>query len=177
MLSNYSKRFWRRFHYLDSSFRNLFFVTIPFFIPGGMEGNAGNEGVKEPFGMLEHFRRSLPLSLSFPPPKMRSALKGTRAQHFCHYRVIFTGGRGHFSVKDGRMCASAYRRSLPWFYHRFSIPPSHPPPPLFKTYFFIYYSRDDLLLGRRSRDYIFQNATRYKAPPTAKEGKSRGELD
>lgn len=32
-----------------------------------MEGNAGNEGVKEPFGMLEHFRRSLPLSLSLSP--------------------------------------------------------------------------------------------------------------
>lgn len=76
--------------------RNLSFVTISFF--GTEEGNTENKGVKEPFGMLEHFR----------PPKMRLALKGTRAQHFCHYRVIFTGTEGLSNVKDGRMCASAY---------------------------------------------------------------------
>lgn len=63
------------------------------------------------------------------PPKMRSALKGTRAQHFCHYRVIFTGGRGLLSVKDGgRMCARQLNREVtaPWFCHRFSIAPPAP---------------------------------------------------
>lgn len=39
---------------LSRASRNLFFVTIPFF--GTEEGNTENKGVKEPFGMLKHFR-------------------------------------------------------------------------------------------------------------------------
>lgn len=63
------------------------------------------------------------------------------------------------------MCASAYRS------RDFTIVLVFPLP-LFKTYFFIYYSRDDLLLEEDLGIISFRNATRYKAAPTAEEDKS-----
>lgn len=63
------------------------------------------------------------------------------------------------------MCASAYRG------RDFTIVLVFPLP-LFKTYFFIYYSRDDLLLEEDPGIISFRNATRYKAAPTAEEDKS-----
>lgn len=66
------------------------------------------------------------------------------------------------------MYASAYRS------RDFTIVLVFPPLSLFKTYFFIYYSRDDLL-GRRSRDYIFQKR-KLDMKRAVEEGKSRGEL-
>lgn len=82
-------------------------MTIPFFLAEEQETRREQGRGRTPRDSLEYFR----------PPKMRSALKGTTAQHFCHYRVIFTGTEGPFGVKDGRICVrrlTVKYRETPW---------------------------------------------------------------
>lgn len=142
------KRSDRRFHYLDSFFRNPFLATIPFFVPASMEGN---ESVKDPSREdARALRRSPPLSLSFPPPLLKCARHSKELGLSISATIALFSREveGSSALRMERMCASAYRG------RDFTIVLVFPLP-LFKTYFFIYYSRDDLL-GRRSRDYIFQ---------------------
>lgn len=142
------KRSDRRFHYLDSFFRNR---SSRRFHSSFRPVWRGTRVWKTLRGRtLEHFRRSPPLSLSFPPPLLKCARHSKELGLSISATIALFSREveGSSALRMERMCASAYRS------RDFTIVLVFPLP-LFKTYFFIYYSRDDLL-GRRSRDYIFQ---------------------